>query len=177
VLSSHNNKLYGISAWLFSRSAKKNITDLEVDASKIYDLRPVSFNWKEQKDGAPRAIGVIAEEVDKVLPELVRYDKEGRPYHVTYELLSVLILKELQKMRQAQTMTGDSHAVPPTGLIAGDIDDLRAENAALKQKLADLQARAGALEKTVARQSDLERRPAAMEARVQREAAQWPALP
>jgi hypothetical protein len=107
IRSGHNNELYGISTWLSSAKAKKNIADLETDTSKIYDLRPVSFNWRAEKDGKPKSIGMIAEEVDKVLPQIVRYDEEGKPHHVSYELLSVLLLKEMQKLHDTLVVAND----------------------------------------------------------------------
>jgi hypothetical protein len=41
--------------------------------------------------------GLIAEEVDAIVPELVIHDEEGLPLTVRYEVLPVLLLKELQK--------------------------------------------------------------------------------
>jgi hypothetical protein len=38
-----NVALFGISVWLSSRKQKTDITDIEVDTSQIYKLRPVSF--------------------------------------------------------------------------------------------------------------------------------------
>jgi intein/homing endonuclease len=100
VWSSHNGGLWGISAWASSARYKKNITNLEIDSNKIYNLRPVSFNWNSQSDSEPKTFGLIAEEVASILPELVNYDTEGKPWRVTYELLSVLNLDQLQKIRK-----------------------------------------------------------------------------
>jgi hypothetical protein len=41
--------------------------------------------------------GLIAEEVAKVYPELVAYDKDGQPYSVRYQYLSTMLLNEVQK--------------------------------------------------------------------------------
>jgi len=41
--------------------------------------------------------GLIAEEVAEVYPELVAYDKDGRPYSVRYQYLSTMLLNEVQK--------------------------------------------------------------------------------
>ncbi|MBM3248780.1 MAG: tail fiber domain-containing protein [Candidatus Omnitrophica bacterium] len=79
-----------------SRRYKKDITDLEIDTAKVYDLRPVSFSWKES---GIKDFGLIAEEVDKVLPEMVVYDQEGGPDSVKYQQLSVLLLAELKKLK------------------------------------------------------------------------------
>ncbi|MBM3248779.1 MAG: tail fiber domain-containing protein [Candidatus Omnitrophica bacterium] len=75
---------------------KKNILDLDIDTSKIYDLRPVSFAWKES---GIKDFGFIAEESDKVLPEMVIYNKDGNPESVKYEQLTVLFLPEFKKIK------------------------------------------------------------------------------
>lgn len=54
------------------------VSSLEVLAS----LTPVAFNWdttqkRVQNHGAQREIGLIAQEVEKVLPQVVREDREG----------------------------------------------------------------------------------------------------
>jgi hypothetical protein len=91
---------YGINIWLSTEKAKTNISDLEIDSNKIYDLKPVSFNWKTQPEGAPKTFGLIAEDTAKVIPELVAFDEEGNPHFVNYDLLSVLLLDQLKKMRK-----------------------------------------------------------------------------
>jgi transposase len=44
--------------------------------------------------------GLIAEEVDKVLPELVIHDKDGQIETVAYHELAPMLLNELQKQKQ-----------------------------------------------------------------------------
>ena len=41
--------------------------------------------------------GLIAEEVARILPELVQFDAEGKPLAVFYHLLTPLLLAELQR--------------------------------------------------------------------------------
>ncbi|MGI6423381.1 MAG: tail fiber domain-containing protein [Candidatus Dojkabacteria bacterium] len=87
----------GISTFASSQKYKKNIEDLEIDSNLIYSLRPVSFNWKTDTDDTPKTFGLIAEEVEQHIPELVRYRENGEILSVIYELISVLNMKELQK--------------------------------------------------------------------------------
>jgi hypothetical protein len=65
----------------------------------LFELRPVRFRYKLEIVGEDRPLefGLIAEEVAEVYPELVVYDKEGRPEAVKYHFLSSLLLNELQK--------------------------------------------------------------------------------
>jgi hypothetical protein len=76
---------------------KENVKNLVFDSSKLDILRPVSYDYK--LNNAPD-IGLVAEEVDEVFPELVNYDKEGKPESVKYHSLSVMLLHEVTKLRK-----------------------------------------------------------------------------
>ena len=83
---------------------------LEIDSSLIYQLQPRSYKFGAKKPDAPADWpmadgeaddwGLTAEEVYEVLPELVNL-KNGRPYSVRYSMLSVLLLNEIKKLREA----------------------------------------------------------------------------
>ena len=76
---------------------KDNVKALDFDSSKLDNLRPVSYTYKF--DNAPD-IGLIAEEVNEVYPELVNYNEEGKPESVKYDGLSVMLLDEVKALRQ-----------------------------------------------------------------------------
>jgi len=84
-----------------SRAAKRNIANIGASSRFLYDLRPVSFLYREEIDpvGIPQ-YGLIAEEVAEVAPELVLTDEAGDPMMVRYELLAPLLLNELQEQRE-----------------------------------------------------------------------------
>ena len=75
---------------------KENIADMASDISSILNLRPVSFTLKS-KPALGKQTGLIAEEVEKVAPSLVVYNKSGQPDSVKYHELPALLLNELQK--------------------------------------------------------------------------------
>ena len=64
----------------------------------LYSLKPVSFRYKKEFDpaGAPQ-LGLVAEEVEKVNPDLIIRDKEGKPYTVRYEQVNAMLLNEFLK--------------------------------------------------------------------------------
>lgn len=90
-------------------ASKTNITDI-IDTSWLDALRPINFNYrKRNKDGvytdeseAPLEYGLIAEEVEKVNPELVFYDETEHGLElrgVSYGKLMIPLLKEIQSLR------------------------------------------------------------------------------
>jgi hypothetical protein len=82
-----------------SRRFKEQILDMGDNTSKLFLLRPVTFLYKPEYDKGERTLqyGLIAEEVAKVYPDLVAYDKDGAPYTVKYQYLAPMLLNELQK--------------------------------------------------------------------------------
>ena len=65
-------------------------------ASKaIFALNPVIFRYKHDLDphGIPQ-FGLVAEEVEKVNPDLVARDDKGKPYSVRYEAVNAMLLNE-----------------------------------------------------------------------------------
>jgi hypothetical protein len=91
-----------------SRRFKEDIADVGSLSAKLLELRPVKFHYRREAlhadDAArlerPLELGLIAEEVAEVLPELVVYDDEGAPYTVRYHLLVPLLLAELQRQER-----------------------------------------------------------------------------
>jgi hypothetical protein len=75
---------------------KHNVANLPAACDDVLALRPVSFEWNSS--GEPD-IGLIAEEVAKVIPDLVICDTEGRPDAVKYERLSVYLLQVVKSQR------------------------------------------------------------------------------
>jgi hypothetical protein len=90
---------YSVSITASSRRFKEEIRDLEVTSEQIQALDPVSFKWVEER-GGEEDFGLIAEEVAETIPALALYDDEGNPFSVRYELLSVLLLKELKTQKE-----------------------------------------------------------------------------
>jgi CubicO group peptidase (beta-lactamase class C family) len=85
---------------LSDKRAKKSIVQLSNALEKVMKLRSVTFKWKEY-ESKNKSIGLIAQEVEKVFPELVYTNNENGMKGIHYaELTSVLI--EAIKEQQAQ---------------------------------------------------------------------------
>jgi trimeric autotransporter adhesin len=80
-----------------SRRYKENIQDMATDSSDILKLRPVTFSYKKDPSSRKQT-GLIAEEVETIMPQLATYDKDGQPDGVKYHDLPALLLNEVQKL-------------------------------------------------------------------------------
>ena len=69
-------------------------------------LKPVSFRYRREVDPeGTNAVqfGLLAEDVEKVNPDLIVCDKEGKPYSVRYEAVNAMLLNEfLTKHRKVE---------------------------------------------------------------------------
>jgi hypothetical protein len=98
---------------------KTDITTLDKPLDKISALRGVTYQWNLKEKGDGIQIGLVAQEVEKVFPELVFTDKEG------YKAVDY------------------SRLVAP---LIGAVKELKSENDTLKETLVKLEKRVAALE-------------------------------
>jgi len=74
---------------------KENIRPLETIS--VSNLNPVRFSWKET---GKEDIGLIAEQVAPIFPELVEYDAAGDPIGIHYSKLTILLLSVVTDLQQ-----------------------------------------------------------------------------
>ncbi len=95
VYVNSNGKL---GAQVSSRRFKDRIKPMEKASEAIYGLKPVSFRYKQEiEPTCPLSFGLIAEDVEKVDPDLVVRDREGKPYIVRYDQVNAMLLNEFLK--------------------------------------------------------------------------------
>ena len=93
-------KMGGISS---TRASKANIVPL-TDVSWLYDLKPVSFNYrKRDEDGVylseferEKQYGMIAEDTVPIAPDLCVFDDKGKVVGIHYDRMVAPLLKALQ---------------------------------------------------------------------------------
>ena len=84
---------------------KHDIHDINESSHKLLKLRPVSFRYKNDPTNALQ-YRLVAEEVEKVYPELVSYGPDGQAQGVRYLELIPILLNELRKQSvQESTLT------------------------------------------------------------------------
>jgi hypothetical protein len=76
---------------------KSNVTQLTSQLDKINQLRPVEFDWKSNQK---HDIGFIAEDVQKVYPEVVNMNDQGEVEGLSYSKMVSLLVKGMQEQQQ-----------------------------------------------------------------------------
>ena len=89
-----------LGAGLSSMRYKEDIKDMNEESSPILNLRPVTFRYKG--DGKPqiKQYGLIAEEVNNVMPNLVLRGADGQIEAVQYTEITSLLLNEVIKQHR-----------------------------------------------------------------------------
>jgi hypothetical protein len=122
-----------------SERFKQDIESMGDASDLILSLRPVTFRYKTELDGKgiPQ-FGLIAEEVNKVDPDLVLRDQKNQIYTVRYEAVNAMLLNEFLKQHRK-------------------VEQQEAELQALKKKVAQLDSlekRVQALEESLLTRSE-----------------------
>jgi hypothetical protein len=95
------NRLGKLGTVTSSKRFKEEIKPMGTTSEALFSLRPVAFHYKKEIDpaGTPQ-LGLVAEDVEKVNPDLVVRDKEGKPYSVRYDQVNAMLLNEFLKARR-----------------------------------------------------------------------------
>ena len=119
---------------LSSERFKDAIKPMDKASEAILALKPVTFRYKQEldPDGIPQ-FGLIAEEVDKVNPDLVVRGEDGKVTTVRYEAVNAMLLNEFLKEHRS-------------------VQDLKATVAQQQKQIAAQQATAAQQQKQIARQ-------------------------
>ena len=84
-----------------SQRFKDEIRSMDSASEVLLALKPVTFRYKKELDATGiLQFGLVAEEVEKVNPDLVARDEEGKPYTVRYEAVNAMLLNEFLKEHQ-----------------------------------------------------------------------------
>ena len=86
---------------------KDAVKPMDKASEAILALQPVTFHYRKEldPDGIPQ-FGLVAEQVEKVNPDLVARDEQGKAYTVRYEAVNAMLLNEfLKEHRKVQEAT------------------------------------------------------------------------
>ena len=118
-----------------SERYKTAIEPMGANTAKLGQLRPVTFKLKTDAKGTVQ-YGLIAEEVDKVYPELVIRDEAGKIQGVRYDELAPMLLNETQKEHSTVATLVAQHEADAERIASlerkvAEVDDLKQQLSAL----------------------------------------------
>jgi len=140
-----------------SQRFKDDIKPMHNASEVLYALKPVTFRYKKEIDPEGRSqCGLVAEDVEKINPDLIVRDKEGKPYSVRYDQVNAMLLNEFIKEhktfveQQRQISEFNSRVAKQEALIAQQRrefqamtrrqeNEIQALTATLKQQAAQIQ--------------------------------------
>ena len=122
-----------------SQRFKKEIKPMDHASEAILALKPVTFHYKTDTTNRPQ-FGLVAEEVEKVNPDLVVRDKEGKPYSVRYDQVNAMLLNEFLKEHRAflEEQGKVQRLEKQVAALTAGLEKVSARLAAASPSLADL---------------------------------------
>ena len=92
-----------------ARELKENIQPLTNSLDKVMAMQGVSFDWKDRNLGTD--VGMVADDVSLVLPELVSYENE-KPSGIKYsKMVSVLVEAMKEQQNQIEELKAEIKAM------------------------------------------------------------------
>ncbi|BAO75165.1 tail fiber domain-containing protein [Winogradskyella sp. PG-2] len=113
------NNVTGVYSATSDRRLKKDFKPLPFSWKNFMNLETLSYLYKTQTDDK-HSLGLIAQDVEQIYPELVTYITESDVYHMNYSGFGVTAIKAIKKLKQ-------------------EVNILKEENAILKVKLNKLE--------------------------------------
>ena len=115
---------------------KTDIKSMDNTSEAILALKPVTFRYKKEIDTqCTPQFGLVAEDVEKVNPDLVIRDREGKPYTVRYEAVNAMLLNEfLKEHSKGEKLTKDFRAT-----VAQQQKEIQALAATVKEQAQQIQ--------------------------------------
>ena len=102
-----NGDVLAFSSTISDERLKDNATEIKGALNKIEAMRGVSYTWNKGSRKGQKDIGVIAQEVEQVIPEIVREYKfevgefegdETKYKTVDYEKLSAVLIEAVKEL-------------------------------------------------------------------------------
>ena len=126
-----------------SERLKDQIKPMDKASEAILALKPVTFRYKQETDpeGIPQ-FGLVAEQVEKVNPDLVARNADGKVYTVRYDAVNAMLLNEFLKEHrkverlEASVVQQEKNSQAKASKQQREIDSLKA---ALKEQAALIQ--------------------------------------
>jgi hypothetical protein len=114
---------------------KKNVAPLTDSLDKVAMLQGVSYNWRsdefpEKHFTRDKQIGLVAQETEKVIPEIVKTDKDGYK-SISYEKLTAVLVEAVKELKAENERL--------TAALDEQVNALKTDNEKLRGELARLE--------------------------------------
>jgi hypothetical protein len=93
VISAITNEVVPLTS---SSKTKHNVKNLGINSDLLLKLKPVEYDYNGSNS---HSLGFIAEDVQKVIPQVVNKDAKGEPYSLSYDQLLILAIDKIQKQQ------------------------------------------------------------------------------
>ena len=126
------------------KNYKKNIENLNYGLDDVLKLKPVSFDWVKTNPASNRKLGLIAQDLLNVIPEVVK----------THEMVCVSEEPYIEEKQEVERLGVYYSDIIPVVIKALQEEDNKVE--ALKQKVKDQQAEIDELKNKIKKLDKLE---------------------
>ena len=137
---------------------KKNFENIESPLDKINKMNAYFYDWRveeypEKKFSNDKQIGFLAQDVEEVLPEIVKLKKDGTK-GIIYDRITTLLVEGMKeqtntieclkdeinniKENNYDFKTESSYETPDSQYSMGKIEELEIENECLKNEIVEL---------------------------------------
>ena len=122
-----------------SRRFKQDIKPMDNASEAIFSLKPVTFHYKKEIDPAGSSqFGLVAEDVERVNPDLVTRDENGKVNSVRYDKVNAMLLNEFLKEHKA-FVVGQHKVETLEAAVATLVATLKEQAAQIQKVSAQLQ--------------------------------------
>jgi hypothetical protein len=100
ILKNGNGRISGTLFNTSDRRLKTNISSLKYGLNEVLKLNPVNFNWKNRPEESKKTLGLIAQEVQPIISEIVTVgDDKNQTLSVSYTELIPILIKAIQEQQ------------------------------------------------------------------------------
>jgi len=115
------------------RRLKKDIVPIPDALSRVMQLQGVNFHWKDKAQGDALQMGFIAQDAEKIIPEVVTYSKDNDSYSLQYAPVTALLVEAIKQQQAIIKKQTES-----TQAQQSQIDDLKVQVAKLNELVKQL---------------------------------------
>jgi hypothetical protein len=127
---------YTTTGWMHSSDSrlKTNVIPIKNALDLVLNMEGIYFNWINDTDKGKRQIGLIAQDVEKIIPEVVSIDQNGY-FSLSYGNITPVLIEAFKE----QSTKIDNQQT--------EIEELKLQNRLLRELIVDINKRIENLEK------------------------------